>query len=120
MPLAAGDPALLLRVLVNLLSNAIKYTPDEGQILVSAGAGANDSVQITVADTGCGIPETAVPHLFDRFYRVPGSAAEAEGTGLGLNIVKTIIEKHNGRIWVESQLEKGTAFSFTLPLYQKV
>lgn len=118
LPPAAGDPALLLRVLVNLMSNAIKYTPEKGFITVAACAPTEEALQIAVTDTGSGISPSAIPHLFDRFYRVPGSEADAEGTGLGLNIVKTIVEKHHGRIWVESQPGSGSRFNFTLPTYQ--
>lgn len=118
LPPAAGDPALLLRVLVNLMSNAIKYTPEKGFITIAACAPTEEALQIAVTDTGSGISSSAIPHLFDRFYRVPGSEADAEGTGLGLNIVKTIVEKHHGRIWVESQPGSGSRFNFTLPTYQ--
>ncbi len=115
LPLAWGDVALLTRALVNLLSNAVKFTPAEGQVTVRAYP-QDGVLQIEVSDTGRGIPAEALPHLFDRFYRVPGSEEETEGTGLGLSIVKSIIEKHGGRVWVESELDKGSTFAFTVPV----
>ncbi len=115
LPLAQGNEALLVQVLVNLLSNAVKYTPPNGQIKVHASQ-HGDALQMMVTDTGRGIPDEAIPHLFDRFYRVPGSEIDNEGTGLGLSIVKTIVEKHNGCIHVESQVNLGTTFTVILPI----
>lgn len=113
-PKILGDPNALTRALANLLSNAIKYTQEEGRITVSVTANTH-SVQFEVTDTGRGIPPEAMPHLFDRFYRVPGSDEIAEGTGLGLNIVKRIVERHGGKIRVESEVGKGSSFAFTIP-----
>ena len=117
LPPAWGDKTLLTQVMLNLLSNAIKYTPDGGHITTRVQA-VGDMLQIEVNDTGLGIPTESIPHLFERFYRVPGAQATAEGTGLGLNMVKTIVEKHCGRVWAESQLGHGSTFAFTLPLVQ--
>jgi len=114
LPQAWGDGALLERVLVNLLSNAVKYTPAEGEITVRARS-ENGSLRVEVQDNGRGIPAESLPRLFDRFYRVPGSESVAEGTGLGLSVVKSIVEKHGGRIWVDSQVGQGSTFSFTVP-----
>jgi signal transduction histidine kinase len=75
-------------------------------------------LQVEVNDTGPGIPAESLPHLFERFYRVPGTQTKAEGTGLGLNMAKTIVEKHCGQVWVESQLGQGSTFAFTVPLVQ--
>lgn len=103
------------QVMSNLLSNAIKYTPDGGTVTVSTQLDT-DSVQINVIDTGLGIPAESIPHLFEKFYRVPGSAHMArEGTGLGLAIVKTITQRMNGTIGVESELGKGSRFWVSLP-----
>jgi len=115
LPLALGNEVMLRQVLVNLLTNAIKYTSPQGKITVQAGRQADD-LQVTVTDTGRGIPPETIPHLFDRFYRVPGSEVDSEGTGLGLSIVKTIVEKHHGRIQVESEIGTGTTFTITLPI----
>jgi PAS domain S-box-containing protein len=117
LPPVRGDAALLGRVMANLLGNAIKYTPSGGQVTVHANP-QESTLQIEVIDTGRGIPAKSLPHIFDRFYRVPGSEEEAEGTGLGLSIVKSIVEKHGGKIWVESEESQGSTFAFTVPVSQ--
>jgi signal transduction histidine kinase len=116
LPSLMGDGALLQRALVNLLSNAIKYTPANGIIRLRA-INTSASVSLEVIDNGPGIPEEALPHLFDRFYRVPGTTAE--GTGLGLSIVKSIVEKHGGRVEARSEPGKGSTFVMTLPIPQQ-
>ncbi|MBN1813963.1 MAG: GAF domain-containing protein [Anaerolineae bacterium] len=117
LPTVRGDAALLGQVMTNLLSNAIKYTPSSGQVTVRVKP-RDKALQIEVIDTGRGIPAESLPHIFDRFYRVPDSE-EAEGTGLGLSIVKSIVEKHGGRVWVESEEGKGSMFAFTVPVSQE-
>jgi two-component system phosphate regulon sensor histidine kinase PhoR len=117
LPPIRGDAALLGQVMANLLSNAIKYTPSGGQVTVR-GKPKGDELQIEVIDTGLGIPENSLPHIFDRFYRVPDSEEEVEGTGLGLSIVKSIVEKHGGRILVESKVGQGSTFAFAVPVSQ--
>ncbi|MFN8376432.1 MAG: tetratricopeptide repeat-containing sensor histidine kinase [Anaerolineae bacterium] len=113
--LISGDGLRLRQVVDNLLSNAIKYTPDGGRVVVLAEA-HSEEVVVRVRDTGIGIPSQALPHLFERFYRVNDQAhAAVEGTGLGLAIVKSIVEQHGGRVWVESQPAAGSTFSFSLP-----
>jgi len=103
------------RVLVNLLDNAIKYTPRGGRVTVTAQDGA-DAVSVSVTDTGIGILSHDIPRLFERFYRVDKARSRASGgTGLGLSIVKHIVESHEGSVSVESEYNKGTALSFTLP-----
>jgi signal transduction histidine kinase len=118
LPYALGDAALLTRALANLLSNASKYTPQRWWVTVRAFlARPQDTViHVEVQDTGRGIPAEALPHLFERFYRVPGSEDHAEGTGLGLSIVQSIVEKHGGHIWVDSTLGEGSTFTFTVPI----
>ncbi len=113
LPSVRGDAPLLTRALVNLLSNAVKYTSAGGQVTVSAQS-QNGALQFEVHDTGRGIPEEALPHIFERFYRVPGSE-DKEGSGLGLNTVKSIVEKHGGRVSVQSELGLGSSFSFSIP-----
>jgi two-component system phosphate regulon sensor histidine kinase PhoR len=115
LPLIRSDGKLLQRALVNLLSNAIKYTPIGGTITLRAAL-MGEELAIEVGDTGPGIPADALPHLFDRFYRVPGT--DAEGSGLGLSIVKSIIEKHNGSVQVTSVEGQGSTFTIRLPLVQ--
>lgn len=117
LPPVYGDEAMLKRVIVNLLSNASKYTPDGGQITLALRQ-EGGAVQVSVSDNGYGIPDEALPYLFDRFYRVPGGVTAVEGTGLGLSIVKTIVEKHGGRIEVASELGVGSTFVFAIPVSQ--
>ena len=106
------------QALVNFLDNAVKYTPEGGSIMVSV-TDAEDEVQVTVADTGIGIPREHLNRIFERFYRVDKNRSrELGGTGLGLSIVKHIIQTHGGRVWVNSELERGSAFSFSLPKKQ--
>ncbi len=108
------DPNRLREVLQNLIDNAIKYTP-EGSITVSL-TGDDKIVQIQITDTGTGIPEEDIPHLFQKFYRVDSSMTRTVGgTGLGLYISKKIIEMFNGYIWVESKIGKGSTFFINLP-----
>lgn len=109
-----ADPLQIGRVFSNLIENAIKYTPEGGQITVRVW-GEADQVMCAVSDTGIGIPVEDQPHIFDKFYRVGEIADAYEGTGLGLSIVKTIVEAHNGRIWVESHPGEGTTFTIVLP-----
>ncbi len=110
-----GDPIHLPRVFINLLSNAIKYTPEGGAITVSVKRqGAH--VLATIHDTGCGIEQKELPKLFQEFYRAASPINEVvRGTGLGLTLVKRIIEAHGGSISVASEPGEGATFSFTLP-----
>ncbi len=112
----SADFQRLHEVLVNLIDNAIKYTPAGSLINVSA-VRANDFLTVCVADNGPGIAAEHLPRIFERFYRVDKARSrELGGTGLGLAIVKHIIQAHGGRVWVESELEKGSRFYFSLPL----
>lgn len=109
------DPLRLNQAMLNLLSNALKFTSPSGKITVNLEHD-NDFVTIRIRDTGIGIPLEALPHLFERFYRVENADYESqEGTGLGLSIVKSIVEQHGGEISVESIPNEGSTFSFTLP-----
>jgi signal transduction histidine kinase/DNA-binding response OmpR family regulator len=111
-----GNAVRLRQVLSNLVGNAIKYTPAEGTINLSLEQDG-DQIIIRVQDNGFGIAEADLPYVFDKFYRVKNKKTEMiSGTGLGLSIVKSIVEKHEGQIWVESELDKGTTFTFTLPI----
>jgi two-component system sensor histidine kinase NblS len=104
------------RVIINLLTNAIKYTPVGGRIDVRLEHRAETSeIGCLITDNGIGIPEESLAQIFDRFYRVERKVHTIKGTGLGLTIVKKIIEKHNGRVAVESSLGQGSTFSFFLP-----
>jgi signal transduction histidine kinase len=108
------DPNRIREVIQNLIDNAIKYTAD-GSVTIAL-TGDNSVAQIQVQDTGAGIPEEDIPHLFQKFYRVDNSMTRSVGgTGLGLFISKKIVELYNGRIWVESQVGKGSTFFINLP-----
>ncbi|MBL7208730.1 MAG: PAS domain S-box protein [Dehalococcoidia bacterium] len=115
-----GDRARITQVLTNLLSNAYKFTPEGGKINVSAKV-TDSQVQVDVADTGTGISAQDRKKLFTRFFRVDSSTTrDIGGTGLGLTIAKSIVEMHGGKIWVESEIGKGSTFSFTLPAVASV
>lgn len=108
------DPNRIREVLQNLVDNAVKYTA-EGSITIALTGDAS-VVQVQVRDSGIGIPEEDIPHLFQKFYRVDNSMTRSVGgTGLGLFIGKKIVELYNGRIWVESQVNKGSTFFINLP-----
>lgn len=118
LPEIDADRSRLEQVLTNLVENAIKFTPSGGRITVS-GASLGDRVRLTVADTGIGIPPDEQERVFDRFYQVDGSERRAyRGTGLGLSICKHIVERHNGRIWAESDglPGHGSRFQVELPV----
>jgi len=110
-PMINADADKISRVIRNLLDNAIKYTDEGGTITVKLSDGGNE-ILVSFMDTGIGIPEDRVPHIFEAFYR---ASRDSKGSGLGLAIAKTIIEGHAGRIWAESAPAKGSVFSFTLP-----
>ena len=110
-----GDERKIKQVLLNLLSNAVKFTPEGGRIGINARQ-ADGSVEISVSDTGIGISPEDQAKIFEEFRQVGGDYAhKKEGTGLGLTLAKKFVELHGGRIWVESEVGKGSTFSFTLP-----
>jgi len=112
----SADPQNMDEVFVNVIENAVKFTPEGGRIRVSA-AMAGDYVRIEVADTGYGIPKEDLPRIFDRFFRVKSDKTRTiSGTGLGLPIVKGLVEAHLGRIKVDSQVGQGTTFTIELPV----
>jgi signal transduction histidine kinase len=112
---AWGEAGELFRVCVNLVSNAVNYTPQGGTITVSL-ARTPRGIELVVADTGLGISSADQEQLFQEFFRSTNPAAIAmPGTGLGLSIVHRIVERHHGRIAVESELGSGTTFTVTLP-----
>lgn len=115
LPKVLIDHSQIERVFINLVGNALKFTPEKGSIAVR-GKEANGYIQIDVQDTGIGIPEDAKDKIFSEFYRVDNLINQSlKGSGLGLTLVKYIVEAHQGKIWVESQINKGSIFSFTLP-----
>ncbi|MHB8895492.1 MAG: ATP-binding protein [Candidatus Geothermincolia bacterium] len=111
---AVGDPSRLSQVLYNLVSNAVKYT-DRGTITMSVLDPGDDVLEVSVADTGVGIPSSAREAIFTRFVKAQSAETAREGTGLGLSISKAIVEAHGGTIKVESKLGSGSTFSFTIP-----
>ncbi len=114
LPRVYGDRDRVIQILTNLVSNAYQYTPDGGSITVKARV-ADSTVQVDVTDTGIGIAPENQAKVFERFFRVDDpNVQEFPGTGLGLAIVRSLIEMHEGRIWLESEVGKGTTFSFTL------
>lgn len=105
------------QVLLNLIGNAIKFTAIEGRVTISASTNGNESAQVSVSDTGPGIPFHERENIFNKFYQIAQAGeAKPRGTGLGLAICKALVELHGGRIWVESEMNRGSKFCFTLPL----
>ena len=118
LPDVMVDTTQIGHVFANLLTNALKYTPAGGRITIFAQA-AKEHVRFGVTDTGKGIPAQYLPQVFDQFFRVPGQETKT-GTGLGLAIVKEIVEAHEGVVSIESTVEAGSTFSFTLPRTDKI
>ena len=126
LPKVNIDPDKIGQVMTNFVSNSIKFTPEGGTIRVSANledfsdeldGRIRKRLVVTVADTGAGIAKEELPLLFDKYKQTKtGKMSRYKGTGLGLAISKRIIEAHNGKVWVESELSKGTTFFFTIPL----
>ncbi|QTD49229.1 two-component regulator propeller domain-containing protein [Sulfidibacter corallicola] len=116
-PVVLADPNRLQQILYNLIGNAIKFT-DQGTVAVNASM-EGDQASITVADTGCGIPESQVVSIFESFHQADGHTARVHtGTGIGLAVTKQLVELHGGRIWVHTKQGTGSTFFFTLPFAQ--
>jgi two-component system sensor histidine kinase BaeS len=116
-----ADADRMSQVMLNLLGNALQYTPPGGKVTVRAEA-ASEMAQVSVTDTGIGIPPEHLAHIFDRFYRVDKSRSRRSGggAGIGLTIARHLVEAHGGRIWAESEGEgRGSRFTFTLPLIEE-
>ena len=122
-PMVEADDSYLTLALDHLLRNAILYTPEGGRVVVSTGtatASGRTWATVSVTDTGIGIPEEELPHIFDRFFRgEKPRAMQVSGTGLGLTIVGQIVSLHGGRVTVESEVGKGSAFTIWLPLVEE-
>jgi signal transduction histidine kinase len=115
LPAASGDERRISQVLLNLVGNAIKFT-DAGEVRIDAAA-KDGALEVSVSDTGPGISTVDQEHIFEEFRQAEGATTQKKGgTGLGLAIAKKIVELHGGRIWVESEVSKGSKFTFTLPL----
>lgn len=118
LPLVYADQTRIAQVLRNLLSNAVVHTPEQGRITVHVESRI-DQVEVSVSDNGEGIQEEHLPYIFERFYRADPSRSRATGgAGIGLSIVRRLVEGHNGHITVESEPGRGSNFTFTLPVYQ--
>ena len=117
LPFINVDADRIAQVIRNLLNNALRHTPAGGRITLTCRKETTQSLLFTVSDTGEGIPADDLPFVFDRFYRADKSRSRASGgSGIGLAIVKQLVEVHRGKVWVESQPGQGTTFGFTLPL----
>ena len=124
LPNVWADPSRMGQILVNLVSNATKYTPAQGRIYIGSELYKSDDeelahvdfVHVWVRDTGIGISEADQQKIFQQYFRTDVAKETASGTGLGLNITKSLIEMQGGRIWFESETGKGTAFHFILPV----
>jgi len=115
LPAIKMDDERILQALRNLIGNAVKFTPDGGQVRISARPGAQ-GLEVSIADTGPGIPKEDIQRIFEKFHQAPVNYSErTHGTGLGLAIVKHIITAHRGRVWAESEPGRGSTFSFVLP-----
>jgi signal transduction histidine kinase len=112
-----ADRDKINQVLMNLIGNALKFTPAQGKVTVSTSRNGGESVQVSVSDTGPGVPADEKEKIFAKFYRIAEANGEnSKGTGLGLAISKALVEMHGGKIWVESEPGRGSTFSFTLPV----
>ena len=114
IPATRGNPIRLRQLFDNLIGNAIKYTPEGKKVSIDLHREDNQII-FKVADQGQGIPQEDQAHIFEKFYRASNASSAESGTGLGLAIVKTIVESHNGRIWVESKVNEGSTFVVVLP-----
>jgi len=118
--IAEADRGKIKQVLLNLLTNAVKYNRPQGQIVISTriidDEEGDEFIEISVQDNGYGIPQEHQKRMFQKFFRVPTTEDVARGTGLGLTICKHIVEAHGGRIWLESQVDVGSTFYFSIPL----
>lgn len=116
--IALGDEEKLRELFINLISNALKYTSVGGKIEIRLSE-KNNYAEVVVSDTGCGILQKDLPHIFERFYQVSKGQSKSEGVGLGLAICKQIIESHDGKINVKTKMGEGSEFIVLLPIYKK-
>ncbi|MDD4939646.1 MAG: ATP-binding protein [Candidatus Omnitrophica bacterium] len=117
LPEPSIDTDRILQVLNNLIGNAVKFTPNDGKIFIEANINQAKEMEVSVADTGIGIPPEVIGKVFDKFYQVSDRpTTDISGTGIGLSIAKEIVNRHGGKIWAESDGHHGSKFVFTLPL----
>lgn len=117
--LVQGDLQLLRQVVLNLVSNAIKYTPSGGTIAIRLTE-TDGVVRWTVTDSGIGVPKASQAHLFEKFFRADNAVLESDGTGLGLHLVRLIVEQFGGQVWCESEEGQGATFGFSMPVMEAV
>jgi signal transduction histidine kinase len=111
-----ADRDKVAQVLTNLMGNAIKFSPPQGKVAVTVLRNSHGWAQVSVTDSGPGIPQSETDKIFDKFYQISATGQQKpKGTGLGLTISRALLEMHGGKIWVESGMNKGTTFSFALP-----
>ena len=115
IPQLFGNPIQIRQMIDNLIDNGIKYTPEGGKVKIEIQVDGNQLI-LVIADSGCGIPSLDLPYIFDKFYRASNATSDVPGTGLGLSIVKSIVENHQGRIWVDSTQDKGTTVTVVFPV----
>ncbi len=121
LPTIIADKRRLHQIMLNLYSNAVKYTYPEGTITVRAFITPSDMLQVDVEDTGVGLDQAQMKNLFSPFYRADNPLRDkVSGSGLGLSITKSLVEQHGGALWVESEVNKGSTFSFIVPLEQQI
>jgi signal transduction histidine kinase len=119
LPPLSGDRDKLIQVVTNLLSNAIKYSPSGGAVLLSSAVDGQVA-HVRVQDQGMGIPADALEHIFESYSRIESEANKyIQGTGLGLPIVRQIVQMHGGKVWAESVLGQGSIFHFTVPVHRE-
>ncbi|MBN2147154.1 MAG: HAMP domain-containing histidine kinase, partial [Anaerolineales bacterium] len=118
LPSVLGNPVRLRQMIGNLLSNSIKFTPNDGKIAIRARSEAGQLI-IQIIDNGPGILPADQPYIFDKFYRGSNIPMDSPGTGLGLAIVKSIVEDHQGRIWLTSTPGQGSVFTVVLPIAEQ-
>ena len=117
LPQIEVDLGRMTQVIRNLLSNALRHTPEGGKVAITCQTNPEHEFLVAVSDTGEGIFPEDLPYIFDRFYRADKSRSRVSGgSGIGLAIVKQLVEAHGGKVWVTSELGQGTTFGFTLPL----
>jgi two-component system phosphate regulon sensor histidine kinase PhoR len=121
LPLIRADRDRAVQVLLNILDNAVKFTPDGGQVSITASEDQQGFMMIKVSDTGSGIPKSELPRLGERFYRVDKTRSrDLGGTGLGLSIVKHLMKAHQGSMEIDSTPGKGTVVSLKFPIFQQL
>jgi two-component system, OmpR family, phosphate regulon sensor histidine kinase PhoR len=118
LPSVLGNPVRLRQMIANLVNNSIKFTPNDGKIAIRARSEAGQLI-LQVVDNGPGIPPADQPYIFDKFYRGSNIPQDTPGTGLGLAIVKSIVDNHQGRIWLNSSLGQGTVFTVVFPIAEQ-